>query len=617
MKNVSSRLSIPLHFILLSVSAAFAANVDQNWPQWRGPLQTGAAPSANPPTTWSETENIKWKVKIPGEGTATPVVWGNQIFIQTAIPTGKKVEVAATDSAEKSPARPEPGPGGPPGGGRGGFGPGNMVAPRMLADGDIDKDQKLSKEEFVSLSGTWFDKLDSDKVGKLEKDKFSERITTLLPPPDGGSGGPGAPGGQGGRGGRGGRFLGSGLFDATDGNKDGSLTRDEFKAAFTKWFGDWDTDKNGSLSEAELREGLNAVLPRPQFGGQGAGRGGRGGMGGEKPTETFQFALQCLDRQTGKLLWQKIAKEELPHEGYRQGDGSFASSSGLTDGQHVFAYFGSRGLYAYDLNGKPEWNKELGKMRIAMGFGEGSSPALYKDRLIVNWDNEDGSFIVALDKNSGKELWKQNRDERTSWATPLVVEHDGKAEVVTSATGKIRSYNIATGKQVWECSGLTRNVIPSPVADADTVYCISGFQGAALLAIKLGHSGDLTGTDAVSWTYKKSTPYVPSPLLVDEKLYFLASNNGRLSCVDARSGKVLIDAEQLEDIPGVYASPIAASGRIYLPGRNGTTVVLKQSDKVEKLAANKLDDKFDASPVAVGKDLILRGREYVYCISEK
>jgi outer membrane protein assembly factor BamB len=234
----------------------------------------------------------------------------------------------------------------------------------------------------------------------------------------------------------------------------------------------------------------------------------------------------------------------------------------------------------------------------------------------VVWDNEDGSYITALDKATGKPLWKETRDEGTSWATPLVVERDGKAQVVACATRKIRSYDPATGKVLWECGGLTRNVIPSPVAEGDTVFCTSGFMGNALLAIKLGQSGDLTGTDSVAWTHKKSTPYVPSPLLYGGKLYFYANNNAVLSCLDAKTGQPVFDAERVEGLQMVYASPVGASGRVYLAGRNGTTVVLKQSDKLEVLASNKLEDKFDASPVAVGKELLLRGRQNLYCLAE-
>ena len=453
-------------FLAACTAQAAASTAEQNWPQWRGPLQNGVAPHANPPVTWSETNNIKWKVKIPGSGSATPIVWDDRVFVQTAIPTGKKVEPPATETSEKGPGQ--------------------------------------------------------------------------APPPEGPPRGPG-------------------------------------------------------------------------------GSGRRGGMGGPKPSEVHQFAVLCLDRQTGKVLWQQTAREEVPHEGYRQNEGSFASPSGLADSKHVFAYFGSRGLYCYDLEGKLQWNQDFGKMRVAMGFGEGSSPTLYKDTLIVNWDNEADSFVIALDKNTGKTLWKEAREEKTSWSTPLVVEHDGKPQVITSATGKIRSYDLASGKVLWECGGLTRNVIPSPVADAAMVYCMSGFMGNALLAIRLGRTGDLTGTEAIAWTHKKSTPYVPSPLLYGDKLYFFANNNGVLSCLDVKSGQPCFDAERIEALQGksVYASPVGASGRVYLPGRNGATMVLKQSDKLEMLATNRLDEQFDASPALAGKELFLRGHEYLYCIAEK
>ncbi|MGE5609675.1 MAG: PQQ-binding-like beta-propeller repeat protein, partial [Bacillota bacterium] len=283
----------------------------------------------------------------------------------------------------------------------------------------------------------------------------------------------------------------------------------------------------------------------------------------------------------------------------------------------VFAFFGSRGLYCYDMQGNLQWQQDFGDMRIVMSFGEGSSPALAGEVLIVNWDHEGDSFIVALDKNTGKTLWKVQRDERTSWSTPLVVEQDGKRQVIVAATKKIRSYDVESGKVIWECAGLTRNVIPSPVAADGMVYATSGYQGNALLAVRLGRSGDLTGTDAIAWSHRKSTPYVPSPLLCDGRLYLFASNNGVLSCFEAKSGKVLIDARKMDDLDGVYASPIAANGRIYLVGRNGVTIVIKSADTLEVLATNRLDEHFDASPAVAGNDLFLRGREYLYCITGK
>jgi outer membrane protein assembly factor BamB len=460
---------------MLAVCALHAAPspAERNWPQWRGPLANGVAPSGNPPLAWSETENIKWKVKIPGSGRATPIIWGNRVFIQTAIPAGKKAEPPAA------------------------------------------------------------------KAG--------------LP------------------------------------------------TAF------------GALAAADPSPGNPPPPGRRRPGG-----GGGGGMRNEKPSEPYQCVLLCLDRQTGKMLWQKIAREETPHEGHHP-DGSFASYSPLTDGQFVFAYFGSRGLHCYDMDGNLKWSQDFGDMRTANGFGEGSSPALHGDIVVVNWDNEGDSFIIAVDKITGKALWKTPRAERTSWSTPLIVEHDGKAQAVTAATAKIRSYDLATGKLIWECGGLTRNVIPSPVAGNGLVYCMSGFMGNALFAIRLGRTGDLTGTDAIAWTHKKSTPYVPSPLLYGDKLYFFSNNHAILSCFDALTGTPLYTEETLENIPrgGMYASPVGAAGKVYLAGRNGTALVIKNSDKLEVLATNRLDDKFDASPAVVGNELFLRGRENLYCIVEK
>lgn len=448
-------LVVAAHTCGLSVAAAAATSADQNWPQWRGPQGTGLAPTASPPITWSETSNLKWNVKIPGDGLSTPIIWDHRIFIQTAIPTSKKT----------------------------------------AAVGAAPTDQPV-------------------------------------PPP-------------------------------------------------------------------RRRPG-----------------GGGGGGGGQQPNESYQCVLLCLDRQTGKTLWQKTAREETPKEGHHS-DGSYAAYSPVTDGQLVFAYFGSRGLHCYDLDGHLKWSQHFGDMRIANGFGEGSSPALSGDTVVVNWDHEGDSFIIALDKHTGKTLWKQSRDERTSWATPLVVQHDGKTQVVTSATRKIRSYDLATGKLLWECAGLTPNVIPTPVAGNGLVYAISGFRGNALLAIRLGRAGDLTGTDAIAWSYNRSTPYVPSPLLCGDRLYFFAGNTGILTCFNAKTGGLLIDAGRIEALQGVYASPVGAGGRVYLTGRNGATVVIKQSDKIEVLATNRLDDRIDASPAAVGGELFLRGRSSLYCIAEK
>lgn len=418
-------------------------------------MANGVAPFGDPPLRWSETNNLKWKVKISGFGTSTPIVWDHRVFILTAIPSEKKVQPEKTESTEGA------------------------------ADG---------------------------------------------PPPD--------------------------------------------------------------------------------------RRGPRGPSRSTTPTEAYQFAVLCLDRASGKTLWQKVAREEVPHEGHHR-DHGFASASPVTDGKHLLASFGSRGLYCYDLDGNLKWEKDFGDMRTRNSFGEGSSPALHGNTVVILWDHEGDDFIVALDKNTGRELWRQKRDEPTGWSTPLVVEHNGQLQVAANATGKVRSYELASGKPLWECGGQTANAIPSPVAADGLVYVTSGFRGSALHAIKLGRTGDLSGTDALAWSHNRSTPYVPSPLLYGGLIYFIGGNNGILSCFDAKTGHPLFDAQRLEGLRGVYASPVGAKDRVYVLGREGTTLVLKKGPKLEVLATNKLDDSTDASIAIAGRDLFVRGHQWLYCIAEK
>ena len=179
------------------------------------------------------------------------------------------------------------------------------------------------------------------------------------------------------------------------------------------------------------------------------------------------------------------------------------------------AYFGSRGLHCYDMDGNLKWSKDLGRMQTANRFGEGSSPALFGNTIVVNWDHEGDDFIAAFDKHTGDELWREPRDERTTWSTPLVVEHDGQVQVIIGASSSIRSYDLKTGKQLWEAGGLTANVIPSPVGTGDMVYLTSGFRGSSLKAIRLGAGGNIEESDAIVWRLSKGTPYVPSPLLYE------------------------------------------------------------------------------------------------------
>jgi outer membrane protein assembly factor BamB len=323
-----------------------------------------------------------------------------------------------------------------------------------------------------------------------------------------------------------------------------------------------------------------------------------------------------MDRETGKTIWQKTAIQTIPHEGSHN-TGSFASNSAVTDGKNIWAGFGSRGVHCYDMDGNHKWSKDLGQMKIRASFGEGSSVALAGKAIIVVMDQEDQSVIYSLNKDTGEILWQKDRDESTSWATPLPVEVDGKLQVVTNAKNFVRCYDVETGDVIWQCSGQTDNVIPSPVPGPGMVICTSGFMGNKIQAIELGHTGNLNGTDAIKWeSGNRTTPYVPSPLLYGDKFYVLFDNNAVLSCYNAQTGKPYYESQDLDGADGYYASPTGAGDKVYLASQNGVTIVIKNSDTYEVLASNKLDDHFDASPVVSGNELFLKGKKNLYCISE-
>ena len=354
-------------------------------------------------------------------------------------------------------------------------------------------------------------------------------------------------------------------------------------------------------------------------GGRGGGPGGRGGFGGSggPPTHIYKFDVLALKRDNGSVAWSRTVREQQPHDGTHK-DGSWASCSPVTDGERLYAHFGSSGLYCLDVKGNVLWEKDLGDMSIRMSFGEGSSPVLYGDTLVVNWDHEGDSFIVALHKKTGEELWQDERNERTSWSTPLIAEIDGKPQVIVSATTRIRGYDLATGDVVWECGGLTENVIPSPVVHGSALTVMSGFRGSELMTIELSNAkGDLTNSEAVLWTHDRNTPYVPSPLLYGDTLYFLKSNDANLTCLNAESGEELYSRQKLVGLKGVYASPVGAAGRGDVTGRNGVTAVIELGPECKVLASNALDDSFTASTALAGNELFLRGSKSLYCIAEE
>lgn len=338
------------------------------------------------------------------------------------------------------------------------------------------------------------------------------------------------------------------------------------------------------------------------------------------PNTLYRYQLLCYDLESGREIWEQTAIESLPHEGHH-GDNTFASSSPTTDGKAIYVSFGSRGLYSFTLDGQLRWKYELNNVRTRLSFGEASSPVVAQGRVVLVRDNEDQSQILVLDAATGQLQWKADRKEVSAWATPLVTEFQGKHQVVTNASERVRSYDLSTGDVIWECGGQVANVIPSPLRYEERVVCMSGYRGSIAMSLPLSSHGDISDSDKIAWRYDRDTPYVPSALLYDDRLYFTKSNSAVLTCLDIRTGKPLLEATRLQGISNVYASPVGAAGRVYITGRDGTTLVLEHSrqtsDAAPKvLATNKLDDPIDASPAIVGDKLLLRGHKFLYCLGQ-
>lgn len=333
------------------------------------------------------------------------------------------------------------------------------------------------------------------------------------------------------------------------------------------------------------------------------------------PNTSYQFIVLCIDRRTGDTVWRRVATEVIPHQGHHN-DASFASASPVTDGKRLYCWFGSAGLFCYDLAGNKLWQRDLGKAYVGASLGEGCSPVVHNGRIVIVRDHSKQSTIEVLDAETGETQWKKKRDEPNAWATPRVVEHSGKTQVITAASKFVRSYDLNTGDIIWQCSGLTGNVTPCPVIQDDHVICMSGYEGFSVLALPLSATGDISASDAILWSQDSGTPYVPSPVLYDGLLYFNQSNQGILTCLDARTGDTVIARKRLGDIRNMYASPVGAAGRVYITGRNGTTLVLQRGVEFKVLATNKINDRVDASLALAGDELFVRGHKFLYCIAE-
>jgi outer membrane protein assembly factor BamB len=367
---------------------------------------------------------------------------------------------------------------------------------------------------------------------------------------------------------------------------------------------------------------------------------GRGGMR-KPPDDVYKLEVCCLDRASGEVLWTKIAYEGKPRIP-TQASNTYATETPITDGERVYAYFGMHGVFCYDLAGKQLWKKDLGSYPMALGFGTGSSPALADGRLFIQCDNEEKSFLVALDAKTGEELWRVKRTERTGYSTPLIWKNKVRTEVVCLGSPRVHSYDPETGKQLWELGGMAGQAKATPVASAELLYVgtgggpggmggrggrggAGGFGGNGnrpLFAVKAGASGDITLTDkatsndGIAWYQPKAGPQTASPLLYQGYLYILDEHGGFLSCHDAKTGEQSYK-ERLPGARGFTSSPWAADGKVFCLDDAGTTYLVQAGRDFKLLGKNTLEEMAWSSPAVADRALFLRTVDHLYCIQQK
>ncbi len=369
------------------------------------------------------------------------------------------------------------------------------------------------------------------------------------------------------------------------------------------------TGRDGAEPEGRDRSGGNA---------ERGGRGGRGGRGRQAPPSTVhEFHVVCIDRETGNIDWQTKVNEAVPHESGHSTN-TFASSSAVTNGEHIYASFGSFGIHCLTMSGDIVWQRDLGDMSTRRQFGEGASPALYENRLVVPWDHEGQSFIETMDAATGEKIWNMERDELTSWATPLIVKHGDRVQVVTNGATRVRSYDLESGEIIWECGGQTGNPIPTPMLLDETAIVMTGFRSNAAFAIPLDSTGDITGQEnQIVWHRNDIGPYVATGVLYQGSIYSTKDRPCRVSSISAESGETVFYETRLDGIDSIYASLVAANGYVFITGRNGTTVVLLHGDEMVVSATNEPGEAVDATPAIVDNQIIIRGERNLFCFENE
>src|SRR5262249_27316618 len=348
-------------------------------------------------------------------------------------------------------------------------------------------------------------------------------------------------------------------------------------------------------------------------------------FGGERPTPTdpHRWMVYCVDFKTGKIRWEREVYKGPPASS-RHLKNSYASETPVTDGERVYAYFGNVGLFCFDMNGKPLWSKSFGPFKTRYGWGTAASPVLYKDRIYIVNDNDEQSFLMALNKKSGEQIWLVERKEGTNWATPFIWENELRTEIVTAGTGKVRSYDL-DGKLVWEFGGMSSISIPTPFSRHGLVYIASGYVGDKIrpvYAVRPGASGDITlasgetSSKYIAWYQPQAGPYNPSPLVYGD-YYYTLYDRGFFTCHDAKTGKEIYPKVRID--PGVNAftaSPWAYNGKIFCLSEDGDTFIIQAGGDVKFLGKNSLDEMCMATPAIARGSLIIRTASKLYRISK-
>ncbi len=347
-------------------------------------------------------------------------------------------------------------------------------------------------------------------------------------------------------------------------------------------------------------------------------------FGGERPAPKAEhrWVLYCLDWKTGKILWEREIYRGIP-PGPRHLKNTYASETPVTDGERVYAYAGYLGVFCYDRKGRLVWSKRWGPYKMRYGWGTASSPVLHKGRLYIVNDNEEQSFLVALDARTGKTLWRVEREEGSNWATPFVWENERRTEIITSGTKKVRSYDL-DGNLLWELRGMSNIVIPTPFSSLGLLYIASGYVGDQLrpvYAVRPGASGDISlpegqaSNDFIAWCQRQAGPYNPSPLVYGDYFYTLL-DRGFLTCHDARTGKEIYGKQRIDPQAGAFtSSPWAYNGKIFALSEDGDAFVIEAGPQFKVLGRNSLEEMTMATPAIARGSLIIRTASRLYRVT--